>query len=130
MRLHLACFGSGNKNFTDLEYELEGAVGGDYLTIRVYPETRVPANENDIDTETIVESQWMNCDIDGSPEPTVRNEYAGYVEHVMPYDVTNLPQYFEMWGWKYPISEEGAETYIYYIEIVAINGVDLGPIGP
>lgn len=130
VKFTLGCAGAGNKGFADWEMDLAGAELGDYMTIRVYPDNKVPANVADLDYEPIAESLWCNHRIDGTPEDIIRHNGDGYVEFEMPYHSTNLPQYVDVAGWKYPVSYSDPIFWTWYIEIVAINGVDLIAIGP
>lgn len=132
----LQTFGAGNKHFDNFEPNLLGGNVGDVIKIRAYPtfgegvDGKVPALISGGTTTTIPEDEWTDHYIDASPSGVTRDDQTGYVEWEQNADVANLPQWIEIAGWKYPIAEVGGLNWYWTLEIVAVNGVDLTPIGP
>ena len=137
-RAHFTLAGSGGnyRNMADIRAHLTGAELGDTVTFRIYNNPAsgdfMPAYEWFAYSTPAPPTDWVYLETVGG-NPTTRQTFSNYVEWTSDDDPAALPTKMELVDCRFYPDNPGLPGGWYtkwWVEIVAVNGVRLTPIGP
>jgi hypothetical protein len=136
-RFHFQIAGSAGtfRSMRDFDAVIAGAEAGDTVTIRVYNDPSVgaymPSREWQDYTAPAPVPDWFDVSLGGTSD-IARVNNASYMEWTNVYDAGETPSYVRLEDMRFYPSAGGVGDWrtAFWLEVVAVNGVYLTPLGP